>query len=208
MIARAAVSSPPARKPKTCANPECATKFVPAKLGQKVCGWACGLAIAPANQDRARKSLAQVERKEIKVRKEKLKSKSDYAKEAQAVINRYVRLRDAHLGCISCSKPATWGGQWHCSHFRSVGAAPHIRFNLWNMNKSCSQCNSHLSGNLAGYRPALIEKIGQERVDWLECNQAIARHDIPYLKRLKAIFTKKSKRLEERNEGAISWAEM
>lgn len=109
-----------------------------------------------------------------------------------------MRLRDAHLGCISCSKPASWQGQWHCSHFRSVGAAPHLRFNLWNMNKSCSACNNFLSGNIMAYRPALIEKIGQAKVDWLECNSDIARHDIPYLKRVKAIFSKKSRRLEAR----------
>lgn len=208
MIGQAVKKSPPARKQKTCSNSACGAQFVPQRLGQKVCGWACGLAIAPANQEKVRKALDQIERKEIKVRKEKLKSRAEYAKEAQAVINRYVRLRDARLGCISCTKPATWGGQWHCSHFRSVGAAPHIRFNLWNMNKSCSQCNSHLSGNLAGYRPALIEKIGQARVDWLECNQATGRHDIPYLKRLKAVFAKKVKRLERRCEEALSWGAM
>ncbi|SDJ39098.1 recombination protein NinG [Pseudomonas abietaniphila] len=198
MIGQAVKKSPPARKQKTCANPECATKFVPAKLGQKVCGWACGLAIAPANQEKARKALAQIERKEVRARKEKLKSRAEYAKEAQAVINRYVRLRDAHLGCISCDKPASWGGQWHCSHFRSVGAAPHIRFNLWNMHRACSICNNHLSGNIAGYRPRLIEKIGQTKVDWLESNHSVARHDIPYLKRIKAVFTKKCRRLEAR----------
>ncbi|MGP5236441.1 recombination protein NinG [Pseudomonas helleri] len=187
-----------ARKKKTCANPECAADFIPAQLGQKVCGWACGLAIKDVNQEKARKSLALVERREIKVRKEALKSRGDHAKEAQAVINRYVRLRDAHLGCISCDKPATWGGQWHCSHFRSVGAAAHLRFNLWNMNKSCSQCNAHLSGNIMVYRPRLVEKIGAEKVEWLECNQDLVRHEIPYLKRLKAVFTKKAKRLEAR----------
>lgn len=160
----------------------------------------CALALAkkPENQAVARKAIAQRERREIQVRKQKLKSRADYAKEAQAAINRYVRLRDAHLGCVSCDKPASWSGQWHCSHFRSVGAAPHLRFNLWNMNKSCSACNNFLSGNIMAYRPALIEKIGQEKVDWLECNNSLARHDIPYLKRLKAVFIKKSRRLEAR----------
>ena len=196
------------RKAKKCRVASCGASFVPARLGQSVCSPACAIVDAPSNHDKARKAIAQRERKEIGVRREKLKSRAEYAKEAQTVINRYVRLRDARLGCISCSKPATWGGQWHCSHFRSVGAAPHIRFNLWNMNKSCSQCNSHLSGNLAGYRPALIEKIGQERVDWLECNQVTARHDIPYLKRLKAVFAKKVKRLERRCEEALSWVAM
>ena len=134
--------------------------------------------------------------------------RAEHAKEAQTVINRYVRLRDAHLGCISCDKPASWGGQWHCSHFRSVGAAAHLRFNLLNMNKSCSACNNFLSGNIAGYRPKLIEKIGQARVDWLECNQDIVRHDIPYLKRIKAVFTKKVRRIEQRNEVSQAWAAM
>lgn len=185
-------------KPKKCKNPACGEKFVAQRLGQAVCSPKCGLAIKHVNETKARKSLDQVGRADIKVRKEALKSRGDHAKEAQAVINRYVRLRDAHLGCISCDKPATWGGQWHCSHFRSVGAAPHIRYNLWNMNRACSVCNNHLSGNIAGYRPKLIEKIGQNKVDWLESNHSAARHDIPYLKRIKAVFTKKCRRLEAR----------
>lgn len=196
------------RKPKTCANEECRASFAPQRLGQKVCSPACGLATKDVNADKARKALADVGRKELRAAKERVKPKGQYMREAQAVINRYVRLRDAHLGCISCSKPASWGGQWHCSHFRSVGAAAHLRFNLWNMNKSCSACNNFLSGNIAGYRPKLIEKIGQDKVDWLESSQALVRHDIPYLKRLKAIFSKKVKRIEQRYEGSQSWAAM
>lgn len=195
-------------KPKKCRVAMCGALFVPARLGQAVCSPACAILDAPKNLERARKSLAQIERREIKVRKEKLKSRADYAKDAQAVINRYVRLRDAHLGCISCDKPVSWNGQWHCSHFRSVGAAAHLRFNLWNMNKSCSACNNFLSGNIAGYRPKLIEKIGQAKVDWLECNQDLVRHDIPYLKRLRAVFARKVRRIEQRQEASHSWAAM
>lgn len=183
-------------KQKTCKA--CGTKFKPHLSTQKACSVRCALDLVPANMDRARKAIEQRERNETKSRKEKLKGRAEYAKEAQAAINRYVRLRDAHLGCISCDKPASWQGQWHCSHFRSVGAAAHLRFNLWNMNKSCSACNNFLSGNIGAYRPALIEKIGQEKVDWLECSNGVARHDIPYLKRLKIVFTKKARRLEAR----------
>ncbi|MBL1311260.1 MULTISPECIES: recombination protein NinG [unclassified Pseudomonas] len=181
--------------------PECRAMFTPSRSSQAVCGEIeCAIAHGKSEkvQASAKKALADIGRADIKVRKEKLKTRADHAKEAQAVINRYVRLRDAHLGCISCDKPATWGGQWHCSHFRSVGAAAHLRFNLWNMNKSCSQCNAHLSGNIMVYRPRLVEKIGAEKVEWLECNQDLVRHEIPYLKRLKAVFTKKAKRLEAR----------
>ncbi|PXX59502.1 Bacteriophage Lambda NinG protein [Pseudomonas sp. LAMO17WK12:I10] len=181
--------------------PSCRVMFVPARTSQAVCGEIeCAIAYGQSEkgQARAKKALADVGRREIKDRKDKLKSRAEYAKEAQAVINRYVRLRDAHLGCISCDKPASWGGQWHCSHFRSVGAAAHLRFNLWNMNKSCSQCNAHLSGNIMVYRPRLVEKIGAEKVEWLECDQELVRHEIPYLKRLKAVFAKKCRRLEAR----------
>ena len=185
-------------KPKTCKNPACRASFVPQRLGQAVCSPKCALATVEVQKAKEKKSLAQAGRRDIKVRKEALKTRADHAKEAQTVMNRYVRLRDAHLGCISCNKPANWGGQWHCSHFRSVGAAAHLRYNLWNMNKSCSQCNAHLSGNIMVYRPRLVEKIGAEKVEWLECNQELVRHEIPYLKRLKAVFTKKAKRLEAR----------
>lgn len=181
--------------------PTCRVMFTPSRSSQAVCGEIeCAIAHGKSEkgQESARKAFADIGRRDIKVRKEALKSRGDHAKEAQAVINRYVRLRDANLGCISCDKPANWGGQWHCSHFRSVGAAAHLRFNLWNMNKSCSACNNFLSGNIAGYRPKLIEKIGQAKVDWLERNQEIVRHDITYLKRIKAIFAKKCRKFERR----------
>ncbi|MCB2255800.1 recombination protein NinG [Pseudomonas chlororaphis] len=189
-------------KPKKCKAPGCGKPFKPTMTTQKVCSIACAKAMAkdPKMQKIAAKAITKQARQDLQERRERLKSRAEYAKEAQAAINRYVRLRDAHLGCISCSKPASWQGQWHCSHFRSVGAAPHLRFNLWNMNKSCSACNNFLSGNIMAYRPALIEKIGQAKVDWLECNSDVARHDISYLRRVKAVFSKKARRLEKRLE--------
>lgn len=188
-------------RPKRCQNDDCGQEFVPRFSSmQKVCSPACALATKDKYQAPARKAIADRQRKELRASQERIKSRSEYLREAQAVINRYVRLRDAHLGCVSCDKPDTWGGQWHCSHFRSVGAAPQLRFNLWNMNKSCSACNNHLSGNLMEYRPRLIKKIGQRKVDLLESDNAIARHDISYLKRLKAVFSKKIRRLEARQK--------
>ncbi|MGO0684104.1 recombination protein NinG [Pseudomonas fulva] len=186
-------------KPKKCKAPGCGQLFKPMLSTQKVCSPTCALAMAkdPKLQKVAAKAITKQKRQDLQERREKLKTRAEYAKEAQAAINRYVRLRDAHLGCVSCDKPASWQGQWHCSHFRSVGAAPHLRFNLWNMNKSCSACNNFLSGNIMAYRPALIEKIGQAKVDWLECNSDIVRHDIPYLKRIKTIFLKKCRRIEK-----------
>ena len=89
--------SPRQPKPKKCRVAACGALFVPARLGQAVCSPACAILDVPKNLERARKSLAQVERREIKVRKEKLKSRADHLREAQAVFNEWVRLRDADL---------------------------------------------------------------------------------------------------------------
>ena len=47
-------------KLKTCKNPACGISFPPQRLGQAVCSPKCGLAIKDVNQEKARKSLAQI----------------------------------------------------------------------------------------------------------------------------------------------------
>lgn len=183
-------------KPKKCKV--CPNRFVPSQVFQTWCSPGCAMVILKAKQGRESKVKEQAERKELRAAKERVKTKGDHAKAAQAAVNAYVRLRDADLGCVSCDKPPTWHGQWHASHFRSRGAAPHLRFNLWNIHKSCSVCNNHLSGNILGYKPELILRIGGARVQWLESCHAIARHDVDYLKRIKRVFSKKLRRLEAR----------
>lgn len=186
-----------ARKKKACANPECAADFIPAQLGQKVCGWACGLAIKDVNQEKARKSLAQVGRKELRAAKERIKPKGQYMREAQAAFNAWVRLRDAALGCVSCNKPATWDGQWHASHFRSVGSSPEHRFNPLNVHKACSICNNHLSGNILGFLPELERRIGAEAVEALLGPCEPKRYTIDDLKAITAEYRAKTRELKK-----------
>jgi len=173
---------------KTCKH--CGNPFLPWSTTQTVCSKMCSMRLVRA----AKKEEAE----RTKARKEAVKTRQQWLAEAQAVVNKYVRLRDKEKPCCSCDKPATWDGQWHASHFRSVGAASSVRFNLWNIHKGCSVCNNYLSGNIEGYRPRLIERIGLERTEWLLAQNTLARYDIDYLKRLKAVMTKKLKRLEKR----------
>ena len=189
-------------RPKKCRV--CREAFTPRKALQVVCSPSCALLHAKRQGEKERKALAQIERKAIREAKERIKPRAAYMKEAQAVINRYVRLRDAHLGCVSCERPATWQGQWHASHFRSRGAAPHLRFNLHNIHKACSICNNHLSGNIMGYRPELVRRIGEERVAMLEASQERAGFTIDYLKRLKRVFAKKCRQLEGRLQCSVA----
>jgi hypothetical protein len=139
----------------------------------------------------------QREKKQRKIDREhkvRLRSRAKWLELTQEVINKYVRLRDGKDGCISCHRSASWGGQWHASHFRSVGAASAVRFNLWNIHKSCSICNKWKSGNLSDYEPRLRAKIGDEKVDWLRTQNQTVTYDVEYLQRLIRIVRKKIKR--------------
>jgi hypothetical protein len=137
---------------------------------------------------------AKKQKKEIKEAKTRLKPKADYLKEAQAVFNRYIRLRDKDEPCISCSRFHT--GQYHAGHFRTVGAAPELRFNEYNCHKQCSVCNNHLSGNLLEYRRKLISKIGIDKVEWLEGSHEPKKYTIDEIEDIKKLYRSKIKELE------------
>ncbi|ANA73631.1 recombination protein NinG [Pseudomonas aeruginosa] len=187
-------------KPKKCQNTECGAKFIPQRLGQRVCSPACALATKDKHQAPARKAIADRNRREIKARKEKLKSRAEHLKECQAIFNQYIRLRDADKPCVSCGRPATWDGQWHASHYRSVGSTPALRFNPLNVHRACSICNSHLSGNIMGYRPELVRRIGEEAVLALEGPHEPLKLTIEDIKALKAKFRARVRELKAATE--------
>jgi hypothetical protein len=189
-------------RPKKCKNPACGISFPPRRLGQAVCSPACGLAIAPANRDKARKAIDQRERREIQVRKEKLKSRGDYLREAQQAFNAFIRERDAGLPCISCdSLPSDHdlitGSRWDAGHYRSVGACAELRFEPLNVHRQCVKCNRNLSGNAVEYRIRLVKRIGADHVDWLEGPHKPQRLTIDDLKAIKAEYRAKIKQLKE-----------
>jgi hypothetical protein len=164
----------------------CLKPFSPRRMGQKVCSPRCAA------------KVPKIARKAHREAKDKAKKLSHWLALTQIVINAYVRARDRDLGCVSCDRPASWGGQWHASHFRSVKAASSIRFHLWNVSKSCSICNNFDSGNIAEYEPRLRAKIGDEKVDWLKTQNQRTVYTREYLARLRKVFAKKTRRLERR----------
>jgi len=181
---------------KTCKNPACRASFVPQRLGQAVCSYTCGLAIKDVNQEKARKSLAQVERREIKVRKEKLKSRADHLKDTQQTFNAWVRERDAELPCISCGRHHQ--GKYDAGHYRTVGSNPALRFEPLNCHRQCSPCNTQLSGNIVNYRIALVTRIGAEAVDWLEGPHEAKKYTVEELKAMTADYRAKTRELKGR----------
>ena len=156
------------------------------------------------DSERGQKAVQSVKRKDIKERKEKLKSAGDYTKEAQAAFNRYIRVRDAEKCCISCSNPlqsATLGGGFDAGHYRSRGAASHLRFNLLNVHGQSKKCNRYLSGNVTDYRIGLSQRISPQQLDAIECDNQPRKFTIEYLKRIKSIFTKRANLYERLRKG-------
>lgn len=161
------------RKCKFCGN-----TFKTNDSFRRWCSPECGVKLAQValvkSREREKVKRDKEERAKIKAVRERLKPRSERLKDLQDVFNRFVRLRDKNLPCISCGRYHQ--GQWHAGHYRSVGACPELRFNEDNCHKQCSVCNNHKSGNAIEYRINLVAKIGVERVEFLE------RKDHPPLK--------------------------
>lgn len=126
-------------------------------------------------------------------RKIAVKPLSYWMKRAQAAFNAWVRARDAGQPCISCGR--FHQGQNHAGHYRPAGSNPELRFEPDNCHLQCAPCNSHLSGNLGKYRPALIAKIGLERVEWLEGLHEPKRYRADDYKDIERIYKSKLKEL-------------
>ena len=176
-------------KCKICKEPFVKTRTIQPTCFSSACMYA--YAIVHANKAIEKKKKAQT-----KVLREKIKTLSDYAKETQTIFNRYIRLRDAGKGCISCltTKPNI---QYHAGHYRSVGAAPQLRFHELNVHLQCSSCNNYKSGNSIEYRINLIKRIGIDAVEWLECQNKPMKYTIAELIELKEHYKQKIKDVQQ-----------
>lgn len=161
----------------------CGKAFEVIRMGQKVCGYRCAVKVPKIER--------QTEAKKTKERKEKVKTRSDWMKEAQIEFNKYIRLRDAHLPCISCSR--FHEGQWHAGHFLSTAACPELRFDESNVHRQCQPCNTHLHGNLVFYRTELRAKIGDTELARLEGPQKPNKYTVEDLKQIRDIYRAKAK---------------
>jgi len=157
----------------TC-SPKCAYEYIKTKEGQSV--------------------IAEERRKENRKAKEALKPLSKLRQEAQTAFNAFIRERDKGKSCISCGR--NHQGQWHAGHYRSVGAAPELRFEELNCHRQCMPCNAHKSGNLVEYRINLTKKIGLDAVEWLEGPHESKHYSREDLIQIKKTYRKKLRELQ------------
>ena len=176
-----------------CKN--CRDKFIPKVFNIKYCDKElCRSVMIKEALKKSKAKKVKEWNKEKKVRKEALKTLSEYKKELQVIFNKFIRLRDKGLNCISCNKPAK---KENAGHYRSVGGNPELRFEELNNNLQCEYCNTYLHGNLIDYRINLIKKIGIKKVEWLEGKHDPKHYTIEQIKGLKVMYRLKIKQLEK-----------
>ena len=169
-------------KCKHCKQPYTRTHGI-----QSWCSVDCGVALAKAKREKARKAETAVMKRAILDT-----DRAHWIKRAQKSFNAYIRARDAGLPCISCGCP-DGKGKRNAGHYRSVGSCAALRFNEKNCHGQCERCNTYLSSNAVKYRIGLIEKIGIEAVEKLEKTNDVRRYSIDYLKRLAEIYSRRTK---------------
>lgn len=170
----------------------CQTEFTKQRMGQRVCSPMCASKIV-------RREKAE-ERATLKKRKEAIKTIPQLIKEAQIEFNKFIRLRDQLAGypCISSGRPLDWSGNSvDAGHYRSTGAASHLRFDERNCHAQSKHDNQYLSGNAVDYRINLVARIGLDAVEALEADNAPVKWDRDTLRQIKTIYRAKLRDLKK-----------
>jgi hypothetical protein len=209
-LSRTGSLKPRKPRPRKCAAKSCGERFQPFQHGQKVCSPGCALEWGReqkakiAEKERAeRKRRTKAELEALKPPGQKLR---EATKRAQKAFNAFIRERDRGRPCISCGTLSPGGdprgGLWDCGHYRTVGAAPELRFDEDNAHRQCVACNRDRSGHVVEYRIRLIERIGQERVDRLEGPHESKRYTAEEMDRIAAHYRERTRELKRAREAA------
>ena len=183
----------------TCAT--CQAEFTKQRMGQRVCSPICASRLVQADKKRA-KERAKLDRALDAQRKRSLETIPELIKKAQHAFNAFIRERDrqAGHGCISSGRPLDWSGNGvDAGHYRSTGAASHLRFNEDNCHAQSKHDNQHLAGNAVDYRLRLIERIGLARVEALESDNEPIKWERDTLRQIATIYRAKLRELKKGN---------
>lgn len=179
-------------KPRLSRCKVCKQVFEKRAMAQVACSIRCALELAAiARQKKARA--------DYKARKQAIKTRSDWVKDAQRAFNAFIRARDADQLCICCDRPlpaAAIGGGFDCGHYRSVGSAPHLRFDERNAHGQTKQCNRYGAGRAVDYRIGLIRRIGLAQVEALEADQTPRKFTIEELQEIRALYGARRKAIK------------
>ena len=176
---------------------QCGAEFAPFNSMQKVCGAKCAQAYAVGQREKkeVKQKSEEVKRVRQKLKQLSMKDRPVALRAARKEFNAYIRLRDKDEPCISCGRHHQ--GQYHAGHYKTKGAHPELEFNELNIAKQCSPCNNHLSGNIVNYRIRLIDKIGLDKVEWLEGAHEPKKYTVDELWAIRDEYKEKLKELKK-----------
>lgn len=186
----------PVRREKKCRA--CPTRFVPTRPLQVACCPDCAQTLARRNREKAEKRAATTERQKTRAALEALKTIPQLIAEADRAFCAWVRARDAGLPCICCGEAAKssslTGGEWDAGHYRSRGAASHLRYHPDNASAQRKRCNRR-AFDVASYRANLIARIGLERVEALEQDNRTHKWTRDELREIRDTYRRKLREL-------------
>ncbi len=148
---------------KKCKN--CKIPFIPRfSTLEKYC-WEnqCKVLEAMEKVQERKDMEAKKSKQRLKIMKSNLESVQSLTKKAQIVFNKYIRLRDAEMNCISCDKRLN--GKFDAGHYFSSGGHKNVTFDEDNVHGQCVYCNQHLHGNLLNYQIGIVRRIGERFFD-------------------------------------------
>ena len=158
--------SKPPKGPRQRKCTICRELFTPRTMTHKACSLDCAAEVAKKVAEAKRRKAEKEQRANDRVAKEMLKPLSFFEKRTERKCNEYIRLRDEGDPCISCGTLTS--PSFQAGHFISVGSNPTIRYNEYNINLQCSQCNVFKGGNQLLYEEGARKKWGDEKIDWLK----------------------------------------
>lgn len=131
----------------------CERDFTPYKSTDKVCSYLCSVKLA---------EQVEIEKKHEELKKKVKDSDSIklLTKLAKQLAQRYARLRDDELPCIACGTNKTM--EWHGGHLFKSELYSGVRFDEFNIHKSCLKCNTWLHGNEVGYVAGFVSRYGND----------------------------------------------
>ncbi len=206
------------KKPKGKKCRSCKASFTPFKPMQVACSVACALSMASTQKDKARKAIASQARVEHRQAKEKLKTRSQWIKEAEQAVRDYRRLYELSIGsgCISCGNSQEiilaaqgWktGGAFDAGHFLGKGARPELRMepnNIWLQCKGCNAGSFKYSRKgvtvSEGFRNGLIDRIGLPAVEAMESDHEPRKYTIEDLEAIKTKYRAKVLELKRKTD--------
>lgn len=168
---------------------------------------------AKKNAEKARKKQIAAQKRESRKARLELRD-NDYShqiKLTQTEFNKLVRMLDEGQPCSCCGKNPE-NAEWDCGHVLSRGAHPELRFCFFNAMRQLASCNRgdvKYKGRQAtvrqGMENSVVERFGQEVLDWLKGPHPVTKWSIDELKQMRAMYTAEQRYIKDHGKPSRDW---